>query len=178
MMGALAASASFRPVAQAQNPPAAGPDGNAAPGGILQLQRRNVEVNGKPASVYGIRQPDGTFGIITDVGRAFRVRVENRIDEPSLIHWHGLTPPWQQDGVPDISGPAIPPGGSAEYDFPLRFGGTFWMHSHEGFQEQLLMAAPLIIRDGRDIPGQQEVVLMLHDFSFTPLAAIYAGLRK
>jgi FtsP/CotA-like multicopper oxidase with cupredoxin domain len=178
MMGALAASASFRPVAQAQNPPAAGPDGNAAPRAILQLQRRNVEVNGKPASVYGIRQPDGTFGIITDVGRAFRVRVENRIDEPSLIHWHGLTPPWQQDGVPDISGPAIPPGGSAEYDFPLQFGGTFWMHSHQGLQEQLLMAAPLIIRDQRDRPDQQEVIVMLADFSFTPPDQIFAESKK
>ena len=50
---------------------------------ILQLQRRNIVVNGKPASVYGIRQPDGTFGITTGVGKPFRVRVENGIDEPS-----------------------------------------------------------------------------------------------
>jgi FtsP/CotA-like multicopper oxidase with cupredoxin domain len=178
IMGALAASASFRPIAQAQNPPAGGPDGNVAPRTILQLQRRSIEVNGKPASVYGIRQPDGTFGIIADVGKPFRVRVENRIDEPSLIHWHGLTPPWQQDGVPGISGPAIPPAGSAEYDFPLRFGGTFWMHSHQGLQEQLLMAAPLIIRDQRDRPDQQEVVVMLADFSFTPPDQIFAELKK
>jgi hypothetical protein len=178
IVGGLAASASFRPVAQAQNPPAATPDGNTAPRTILQLQRRNIEVNGKPASVFDIRQPDGTFGITTDVGKPFRVRVENRIDEPSLIHWHGLTPPWQQDGVPGISGPAIPPGGSAEYDFPLRFGGTFWMHSHQGLQEQLLMAEPLIIRDQRDRPDQQEVVVMLADFSFTPPDQIFADLKK
>ena len=50
---------------------------------ILQLQRRNFVVNGGPASVYGIRQPDGTFGITTGVGKPFRVRVENGIDEPS-----------------------------------------------------------------------------------------------
>src|SRR5713101_329543 len=178
IVGALAASAGFRRIARAQNPPAGGPDGNAAPRTTLQLQRRSIEVNGKPASVFGIRQPDGTSGITTDVGKPFRVRVENGIDEPSLIHWHGLTPPWQQDGVPGISGPAIPPGGSAEYDFPLRFGGTFWMHSHQGLQEQLLMAAPLIIRDQRDRPDQQEVVVMLADFSFTPPDQIFAGLQK
>ena len=139
-----------------------------APPTVLKIASREIEVNGKSASVYGIRQPDGTFGITTDVGKPFRVRVENGIDEPSLIHWHGLTPPWQQDGVPGISGPPIPPGGSADYDFPLRFGGTFWMHSHQGLQEQLLMAAPLIIHDQRDRPDQQEVVVMLADFSFTP----------
>ena len=98
--------------------------------------------------------------------------------EPSLIHWHGLTPPWQQDGVPGISGPPIAAGESAEYDFPLRFGGTFWMHSHQGLQEQLLMAAPLIIHDRRDRPDQQEVVLMLADFSFTPPEEIFAALKK
>ena len=151
---------------------------DSAPQTVLRLQRRTIEVNGKAASVYGIRQPDGTFGIRTQVGKRFRVRLENGIEEPSLIHWHGLTPPWQQDGVPGISGPPIPPGGSAEYDFPLRFGGTFWMHSHQGLQEQLLMSAPLIIRDQRDRPDQQEIVLTLADFSFTPPEEIFAGLRK
>jgi FtsP/CotA-like multicopper oxidase with cupredoxin domain len=178
MMGALAASASFRKIAQAQNPPGGATDGNSAPRTILQLQRRNIQVNGKSASAFDIRQPDGTVGITTDVGKPFRVRVENKIDEPSLIHWHGLTPPWQQDGVPGVSGPAIPPGGTADYDFPLRFGGTFWMHSHHGLQEQLLMAAPLIIRDQRDRPDQQEIVVMLADFSFTPPDQIFAGLKK
>ena len=179
IMGALAAPAAFRRWALAQSPPpATAAEGNAAPRTVLRLQRRNIEVNGKPASVWGIRQPDGTFGITTEVGKPFRVRVENGIDEPSLIHWHGLTPPWQQDGVPGVSGPPIPPGGSADYDFPLRFGGTFWMHSHQGLQEQLLMAAPLIIHDQRDRPDQQEVVVMLADFSFTPPEQIFSGLRK
>jgi FtsP/CotA-like multicopper oxidase with cupredoxin domain len=145
---------------------------------VLRIERRSIEVNGKPASVFGVRQPDGTFGIRTEVGKRFRVRLENKIDEPSLIHWHGLTPPWQQDGVPGISGPPIPPGASADYDFPLRFGGTFWMHSHQGFQEQLLMAAPLIIRDQRDRADQQEVIIMLADFTFTPPEQIFAELKK
>src|ERR1700741_4369147 len=178
IMGALAASASLRAIAQAQNPPPGGPGGDGVPQTIFRLQRRTIEVNGKAASVYGIRQPDGTFGLTTDVGKPFRVRVENQIDEPSLIHWHGLTPPWQQDGVPGVSGPPIPAGGSADYDFPLRFGGTFWMHSHQGLQEQSLMLAPLIIHDERDRPDQQEVIVMLADFSFTPPDQIFAGLKK
>ena len=150
--------------------------GDAAPT-VLRLERRDIEVNGKPASVFCIRQPDGTFGITTGAGKPFRVRVENHIEEPSLIHWHGLTPPWQQDGVPDISGPAIPPGGGAGYDFPVRRGGTYWMHSHYGFQEQLLLSAPLIIRDGSEKSDRQDIVLMLADFSFTPPGKIFADLQ-
>jgi FtsP/CotA-like multicopper oxidase with cupredoxin domain len=150
--------------------------GDAAPT-VLRLERRDIEVNGKSASVFCIRQPDGTLGITTDVGKPFRVRVENHIEEPSLIHWHGLTPPWRQDGVPETSGLTIPPGGSADYDFPLRRGGTYWMHSHYGLQEQLLLSAPLIVRDGGENPGQ-EVVVMLADFSFTSPDQILAQLQS
>jgi FtsP/CotA-like multicopper oxidase with cupredoxin domain len=154
------------------------PNADNAPPTVLRIERRSIEVNGKPASVLGVRQLDGTFGIRTEVGKRFRVRLENRLEEPSLIHWHGLTPPWQQDGVPGVSAPPISAGGSADYDFPLRFGGTFWMHSHQGLQEQLLLAAPLIIRDQRDRPGEQEVIMMLADFSFTPPDQIFAELKK
>jgi FtsP/CotA-like multicopper oxidase with cupredoxin domain len=151
---------------------------NTEPRTILRVQRRSIEVNGKSASVLGLTQPNGLPGIQTAVGRQFRSRVENQLDVPTLIHWHGLAPPWQQDGVPGISSPPIPPGGSADYDFPLQFGGTFWMHSHEGLQEQELLAAPLIISDSRDRPGQQDVIIMLADFSFTPPEQILEGLRK
>jgi FtsP/CotA-like multicopper oxidase with cupredoxin domain len=177
LLSTLAASTAST-LARAQPAPQRGAGATSAPPTVLRIARRNIEVNGKPASVLGVRQPDGTFGIRTQVGDRFRVRLENTLEEPSLIHWHGLTPPWQQDGVPGVSGPPIPPGGSADYDFPLRFGGTFWMHSHQGLQEQLLLAAPLIIRDQRDRPDQQEVIVMLADFSFTPPDQIFAGLKK
>jgi FtsP/CotA-like multicopper oxidase with cupredoxin domain len=174
LAGGVSCLASPAMLARAQN----STDRAGAASTILRLERRNIEVNGKTASVYGIRQPNGTFGVTTDVGKPFRVRVENGIDEPSLIHWHGLTPPWRQDGVPGISGPPIPAGGSADYDFPLRFGGTFWMHSHQGLQEQRLMTAPLIIHDQRDRPDEQEVVVMLADFSFTPSEQIFENLKN
>ncbi|MGH6845329.1 MAG: multicopper oxidase family protein, partial [Methylocella sp.] len=166
LAGTIAAGAAARVRAQ-----------GAAPT-VLRIERRDIEVNGKYASVFCIRQSDGTFGITTDAGKPFRVRVENHIDEPSLIHWHGLTPPWRQDGVPDVSGPPIPAGGSGDYDFPLRRGGTYWMHSHYGFQEQRLLSAPLIIRDGSEKSDQQEVVVILADFSFTPPEEILAQLQS
>ena len=155
LVSTLAAAAVRPATAGAQTAPPPGSAESTSPATILQLQRRTIDVNGKPASVFAIRQPYGTSGIVTEVGKRFRVHLENSIDRPSLIHWHGLTPPWQQDGVPGISGPPIPPSGSADYDFPLRFGGTFWMHSHQGLQEQSLMLAPLIIHDDRDRPGER-----------------------
>ncbi len=143
----------------------------------LTAGTRTLEVNGRAASVFGITQPDGTHGLVTEVGTPFRVTLRNDAGTETLIHWHGLIPPYQQDGVPGISAPAVAPGGTARYDFPLTFPGTFWMHSHQGLQEQSLMTAPLIIRDGNASGDQQEVVLLLHDFSFKTPEEIYAGLR-
>jgi FtsP/CotA-like multicopper oxidase with cupredoxin domain len=145
---------------------------------VLRVQKRNIEVNGKPATVFGVRQPDGTAGLVTAVGSRFRVQLDNQSGEPTLIHWHGLKPPYQQDGVPGISAPLIAPGATEDYDFPLAYAGTFWMHSHQGLQEQNLLDAPLIIRDGKGPSDEQEIVVMLHDFTFRPPAEVLADLRK
>jgi hypothetical protein len=53
------------------------------------------------------------------------------------------------------------------------------MHSHQGMQEQSLMTAPLIVRSAEDMRAdRQEVVLMLHDFSFRTPEELLAGLTK
>ena len=138
-----------------------------------------IEVKGKAAKVFDLAQPGGTRGLVMDAGEHFRVRLTNGIDEPALIHWHGLTPPNRQDGVPGVTQPPLPPGQSYDYDFPVALPGTNWMHSHQALQEQLLMAAPLIVRDPDDAArDQQEVVILLHDFTFRPPEEILAGLSK
>ena len=53
------------------------------------------------------------------------------------------------------------------------------MHSHQGMQEQSLMTAPLIVHSAEDLGAdRQEVVLMLHDFSFRTPEELLAGLTK
>ncbi|MGK9233765.1 multicopper oxidase family protein [Inquilinus limosus] len=144
----------------------------------LTIGTRSLEVAGRSATVFGILQPDGAHGLHATAGDAFRVRLANALSEPSLVHWHGLTPPWRQDGVPGVTQDPLPPGAGIDYDFPLTRPGTYWMHSHLGLQEQLLLAAPLIIADPAEAGlDEQQVVLMLHDFTFRDPAEIMAGLR-
>lgn len=150
----------------------------AAPATVIRAGTRVIEVKGRPATVFGLTQPDGSHGLIAQAGQRLRVKLESQLEEETLIHWHGLTPPWQQDGVPGLSQPPLAPGGSYDYDFPLTLPGTNWMHSHHGLQEQRLMAAPLIVRDpaeaGEDL---QEVVVLFHDFTFQDPDEIFAGLQ-
>ena len=145
---------------------------------IITAGRRVIEVKGKAANVFGLHQADGTSGLVMNAGENFRVRLKNLIGEPTVIHWHGLTPPWQQDGVAGISQEPIRDGNSHDYDFPVARPGTFWMHSHFGLQEQLMLAAPLIVRDPAESSQDvQEVVVLFHDFTFRDPQEILAELK-
>jgi FtsP/CotA-like multicopper oxidase with cupredoxin domain len=145
----------------------------------LQAITRTLEINGKAATVMGVQQPNGTQGLAANVDHPFRVSLENKLPVPTAIHWHGLHPPNNQDGVPGVTQPVIRPDSSTLYDFPLQPAGTHWMHSHQGLQEAFLLSAPLIVHDpGDHARDEQEVVLFLGDFSFTPPKEIYAKLRN
>ena len=151
----------------------------AAPPALrLTAAPRSLVINGSEASALALATGDGKIARFVR-GERFNVTLENRIDEPTLVHWHGLTPPSAQDGTPELSQPTLPPGNRYAYDFPLRRAGTFWMHSHEGFQRARLMAAPLIIENpaekGRD---EQEVVLFLADFTFRAPEEVFATLTR
>nr|WP_316656801.1 multicopper oxidase family protein [uncultured Gellertiella sp.] len=142
----------------------------------LKAVSRTLEVNGRAATVFGLTGPDGKPGLVLDQAAGFHVELQNTLTEPTLIHWHGLTPPWPQDGVPDLPAPLLAPGERRAYAFDLASSGTNWMHAHT-LQEQALLAAPLIIRSAEDIAAdEQEVALMLHDFSFRTPQEILASL--
>jgi len=144
----------------------------------LRAGMRSLEVNGKAASVMGLEQANGKQGLRFSANQPFDVLLENKLPVPTAIHWHGLHPPNNQDGVPGLTQPVIAPNASYQYNFPVRPSGTHWMHSHQGLQEAFLLSAPLIVHDPSDQVDEQEVVLFLGDFSFTSPAEIYAKLRK
>src|ERR1700704_2657483 len=156
---------------------AAAPEPRAA-GLRLTAGTRTLAVNGKPARVFGLIGPNGKPGITLSPGERFRVDLVNQAGTSTIIHWHGQLPLWTQDGFPWPQTPPIPAGDTHSYDYaPL--AGTFWMHSHQGMQEQSLMTAPLIVHSPEDIrDDHQEAVLMLHDFSFHTPEELLAGLTK
>jgi FtsP/CotA-like multicopper oxidase with cupredoxin domain len=145
----------------------------------LRLGTRAIEVDGKPATRFRVSQPSGAWGLSLDEGDTFDVRLVNGLSVPSGLHWHGLNPPWRQDGVPYISAPPLLPGKQVDYKFPAQPPGTRWMHSHFGLQEQDLLAAPLIVREQSAIKsGLQEVVVLFEDFTWKNPELLFEALRK
>ncbi|MDT8343693.1 MAG: copper resistance system multicopper oxidase, partial [Thermohalobaculum sp.] len=68
-------------------------------------------------------------------GEDVTINVTNTLDEWTSVHWHGLILPFRQDGVPGVSFDGIAPGETFTYRFPIVQAGTYWFHSHSGFQE-------------------------------------------
>src|SRR6266478_4206305 len=144
----------------------------------LTAGTRALDVNGKPARVFGLVGPNGKPGITLAPGERFDVDLVNQAGTSTIVHWHGQLPPWKQDGFPWPQTPPIPAGDTHSYDY-APIAGTYWMHSHQDLQEQSLMTAPLIVHSAEDMRvDRQEVVLMLHDFSFHTPDELLAGLTK
>jgi FtsP/CotA-like multicopper oxidase with cupredoxin domain len=140
---------------------------------------RTIDINGKSATVMGLEQANGKEGLILPADLPFDVLLQNKLSVPTAIHWHGLHPPNNQDGVPGLTQQVIAPNATERYYFPLRPSGTHWMHSHLGLQEAFLLSAPLIAHaSSEQSSDEQEVILFLGDFSFTPPLEIFANLRK
>ena len=143
----------------------------------LRVTEQTIQVNGQPATIYSLVQPDGTWGVRLNKGDEFNLELENGLPVPTSIHWHGLILPNSNDGVAYVTQYPLYPGTRYQYKFPIVQAGTFWMHSHFSFQEQLQLHAPLILQTAEDREiADKEIVVLLSDFSFRSPEEIYREL--
>lgn len=112
-------------------------------------------------------------------GDEVTIRVTNHLDVPSSIHWHGILLPFEMDGVPGISFKGIAPGQTFVYHFKLRQSGTYWYHSHSGFQEMTGMYGALIIepREGQKQHADQDLVVQLSDWTDEDPMHVFSKLK-
>ena len=98
-------------------------------------------------------------------GEDVTINVTNNLEESTSIHWHGLILPFNMDGVPTVSYDGIAPGETFTYKFPAQQSGTYWYHSHSGFQEPDGAYGAIIIEPkGRDpFRYDREYVVQLAD---------------
>jgi len=113
-------------------------------------------------------------------GDRITLDVSNALAESSSIHWHGIILPTGMDGVPDISYSGIAPGQTFRYQFDLHQSGTYWYHSHSGFQEQTGQYGAIVIDPLEPEPFSydRDYVVMLSDWFDEDPATIYAKLKK
>lgn len=98
-------------------------------------------------------------------GEFLRITVENRLQDPTTVHWHGIPLPNAMDGVPGLTQEPIPPGESMVYEFEAAPAGTYIYHSHVGLQLDRGLLGPLVVEEpDPHVTYDREYVLVLDDF--------------
>lgn len=85
---------------------------------------------GKPATefwAYNDSVPGPAIELFE--GETLGLRFDNRLPQPTTVHWHGLPIPADQDGNPHDP---VPPGQGRDYRFslPADSAGSYWYHPH------------------------------------------------
>lgn len=113
-------------------------------------------------------------------GDTVTLRVHNKLKGATSIHWHGIILPPNMDGVPGLSFAGIEPDGMYVYTFQIKQHGTYWYHSHSGFQEQAGVYGPLVIdaKDPEPFMYEREYVVMLSDWTDEDPTALMRTLKK
>ena len=174
----LAVACSRRPVAPTPSPqPAAEPtvtvlptrSGGSAAGPIreytIEAVEAEIELAGRRVRTFtdGGQVPGPELRVRE--GETLRVLLENRLPEPTTIHWHGIPVPNAMDGVPEVTQPAVPPGERYLYEFPVPVPGTYFYHTHVGLQLDRGLVGALIVEPGHEeLAYDREVVLVLDDW--------------
>ncbi len=154
---------------------------------ILSGDTFNLAIGGADVNITGKKRPgmlvNGSLPAPTlrwREGDTVTLNVTNYLPATSSIHWHGLLLPFEMDGVPGLSFDGIAPGETFTYRFPIKQNGTYWYHSHSGFQEQSGVYGAIVIdpRDAEPEPVDRDYVMVLSDWSDEKPEQIYATLKK
>ena len=144
----------------------------AAPG------RASLDGGDKPQTdvlAYDAKVPGPTLRL--KQGEPVRIIVENKLDQDTTVHWHGIRLSNAMDGVPGLTQPPIKPGESFTYEFTPPDAGTFWYHPHANSLQQLGrgLAGALIVEAAEPYPVDREILWMISDWRLKPDAQIAGG---
>jgi len=147
---------------------------------LFTIERGTAAPDGRSRPVMTINGTVPGPIIHAKENETIRVKVVNKMDVPTTVHWHGMHQIGtnDMDGVPGITGPAIPPGGEFLYQFKAQPAGTHWYHSHEAEQEANGVFGALIIDEAKSIAQvNRDQVLLFNDWFILPGDKIMANLR-
>jgi CopA family copper-resistance protein len=146
----------------------------------LRIGETPMNVTGLPNIAFTVNGSVPAPTLRWKEGDTVTLRVANTLDEDASIHWHGILLPANMDGVPGLSFHGIRPREAYVYRFRVRQGGTYWYHSHSGFQEQRGLYGPLIIDPLEPDPFEydREHIVMLTDWTDERPERVFAKLKK
>jgi multicopper oxidase len=120
----------------------------------LTAQQTEIDLGGITARTlaYGNKIPGPL--IRANIGDELAITVQNRLDQPTSLHWHGIVLRNDMDGVEPAT-PNIPAGQDFTFRFSVPNAGTYWAHPHVGLEEDMGLYLPVIVDDPTE-PGNYD----------------------
>ena len=144
----------------------------------LTIDKINVNITGEPAVATAVNSMITGPTLRWKEGDEVTINVTNNLADTTSIHWHGIILPPAMDGVPGISFDGIPAGETFTYTFPIIQSGTYWYHSHSGFQEQTGVYGAIVIEPKEEILDyDEEYVINLSDWSDEKPESVYRKIK-
>ncbi len=133
----------------------------------LSIDHKQVNFSGENVSGFAVNDTIPGPLLRLKEGEEAVIHVTNNMDIDTSLHWHGMIVPTDMDGVPDLSFDGIQPGETFTYKFTPKQNGTYWYHSHSGFQEQAGVFGPIIVEPkGRDpVKYDRDYTVMISDWT-------------
>mgnify|MGYP003386341785 CR=1 FL=1 len=146
----------------------------------LTIEETLVNFTGKPRLATTINGSIPGPTLRWKEGDVVTIKVKNKLSTSTSIHWHGIILPYQMDGVPGISFDGIGAGETFTYTFKVQYSGTYWYHSHSGFQEQTGMYGAIIIdpAEESDYQVDRDYIIQLSDWTDDDPMDVFAKLKK
>lgn len=147
---------------------------------VFTIERGTAAPDGRTRPVMMINGSLPGPTIHAKENEVIRVKVVNKMDVPTTMHWHGMYQVGtnNMDGVPNITGPAIAPGAEFLYQFKASPSGTHWYHSHVAEQESDGLLGALIIEEAQPIAeATRDQLLLINDWYLLPGEQIVDKLR-
>jgi FtsP/CotA-like multicopper oxidase with cupredoxin domain len=132
----------------------------------IVAQKTNWEMKGKQYEAFTYNGTVPGEEIRVKEGDWIKVNLTNNLDEPTTIHWHGMTLPNKMDGVAGVTQNAVLPGDTFTYEFLAAEAGTYWYHSHQQSFSQVDrgLYGALIIEE-HDKSSDREYTLFLDEWA-------------
>jgi CopA family copper-resistance protein len=146
----------------------------------LTIAEKSVNITGKNRLATTVNGSMPGPIIRLKEGQKITINVHNQLAEDTSIHWHGLILASNMDGVPGLSFHGISPNDTFQYQFDVKQNGTYWYHSHSGWQEQTGVYGAIVIDPIEPEPFlyDRDYVVLLSDWSDEHPETVFHNLKK
>jgi FtsP/CotA-like multicopper oxidase with cupredoxin domain len=133
----------------------------------LVTRQEMLTVGGRPMPGFTVNGVSPGPEIRARQGQLIEVQLRNEsVSDGVTLHWHGIDVPNAMDGVAGVTQDAVPVGGEFTYRFVADQAGSFWYHSHQVSNPQVVggLLGSLVVTPRSGIAQQVDVSAVAHTY--------------